>query len=122
MKQEACRAIVHGENPYTTTYPDVSGPEGARSSGFGYPPVSYLCALPGYLAGDIRYSHLAAMSLAALLFGLARTSRLSVLLAGLFLFTPGSFLVVEAAWTEPLVVLLLAAAIFCKVRGHNRLL
>src|SRR5258708_27879565 len=34
MQQEACRAIVHGENPYTTTYPDLSGPEGARSSGF----------------------------------------------------------------------------------------
>ena len=121
-QQEACRAIVHGHNPYTTTYPDAYGAAGARQSGLGYPAVSYLCALPGYLAGDIRYSHLAAMSLAALLFGLSRPGQLSALVAALFLFTPRTFFVLEQSWTEPFVLLLCAAAVYSKVRGHQRLL
>jgi hypothetical protein len=125
----ACSALLHGRNPYTITYHDIyASADGENSSQaeatkiFGYPPVSYLCAIPGYLAGDVRYSQLAAMSLAALVFGLARPSQLSALMAALFLFTPRTFFVLEQAWTEPFVLLFFAAVVFCKIRGYPKLL
>lgn len=120
----ACRALSRGLNPYAVTYPDVySSPRVPITAGrtYGYPPVSYLCAIPGYLAGDIRYSHLAAMSLIGLLIAFARPSQLSALMAALFLFTPRTLFVLECAWTEPFVLLFMAAALFSKVRGYSKM-
>jgi hypothetical protein len=79
--------------------------------------VSLLISSLGYLlAGDCRYAHLAAICLAALLLAYARPGRLSFVAALLFLFTPRVFFVLEQSWTEPVVVFLLAATIFCRCR------
>lgn len=127
-QREACKALLHGQDPYTTTYPDTyAAPRGTpptalpTSSGLGYPPVSYLLALPGYIVGDIRYAHLAAMFFSALLIGFSASSQATAMIAAVFLFTPRTFFVLEQSWTEPFIVLLLAATVFCKVRRYERL-
>jgi hypothetical protein len=127
-QRAAAEAIVAGRNPYYATWPDLyPGREmlsvpgtianGRVVSGVGYPPVSLLCVLPGYLLGDLRIAGLAAISLAAFFIGCSGKSRLSGLMAALFLFTPRTFFILEKAWTEPFLVLFLAAAVYCFTRG-----
>src|SRR5207248_266262 len=78
---------------------------------FCYPPLSILLALPGYyLAGDVRWSLLAATGLAATLL-VAAGRRLGLpaghrgeLGAALLLFHPLTPIVVSRGWTEPFVV------------------
>lgn len=130
FQQESCEALRTGNNPYAATFSNIYGqdafvyaPELLSNDGrrvlFGYPytPVSLLLAMPGYLVGgDHRYSQLAAITLSALLLAFARPSLLAKLAALLLLFTPRIFMIVELAWTEPLVVLLLSATLFCACR------
>ena len=128
--QEASAALFSGRNPYEIRTRDIYEPNDSRrvygpgisvngrlTFGFPYPPVSLLISSLGYLlAGDCRYAHLAAICLAALLLAYARPGRLSFVAALLFLFTPRVFFVLEQSWTEPVVVFLLAATIFCRCR------
>src|SRR6185437_7177466 len=85
--------------------------------GFPYPPLSLLLVLPGYLLGDFRYAHLAATTLAGALIALSRPGRIATAAAALFLFTPRGFFVLEAGWTEPMAVLMLAALVFAACRA-----
>jgi len=129
VQQEACRAVLHGENPYALTYRNIYPgeerlyPPGAVVDGrvqFGLPymPVTVLLDLPGYLlGGDYRYSNLVAMALAALLIAHARPHPVAPLAAALLLFMPRSFFVLEQGWTEPHVILALAATVFCACRA-----
>jgi hypothetical protein len=48
--------------------------------------------------------------------GYARGGRLGFAAAALFLLTPRGFFVLQQGWTEPVVVLLLAATVFCACR------
>lgn len=128
MQQQATGFLMNGQNPYAMRYPDIYGPGavgyGPELSdghwlkvGFLYPPLSLLMALPGKLLfGDVRYSHLAALTLAGVLIGRVRPGRIPVLAAALMLFTPRVFLVVEQAWTEPFAILLFAAVIYTACR------
>ena len=130
LHQEASAALFSGANPYAIRPRDTYQPNDSRrvygpgisvngrlTFGFPYPPVSLLISSLGYLlAGDCRFAHLAAICAAALLLAYARPSRLSFVAALLFLFTPRVFFVLEQSWTEPVVVFLLAATIFCRCR------
>jgi hypothetical protein len=129
FQQESSRALLAGRNPYTITFPNIYGSahnyvygpalmRGERLDfGFPYQPLSLFLALPGYLlAGDYRYAQLAAVGVSALLMvlmGRGDARRLSLLAMALFLFTPRGFLVLEMGWTEPFVVLGLAATVYC---------
>jgi hypothetical protein len=128
FQRDACAALFAGHNPYALTFPlpyndpaRVYAPgsfaNGRLLFGYPYPPLSLLLVLPGYLFGDFRYALLAATTLAGALIALARPSRIATAAAALFLFTPRGFFVLEAGWTEPLVVLLLAAVVFALCRG-----
>jgi hypothetical protein len=131
FQRDASNALLQGINPYVITFPDIYGGDspfygpglsvdGRLTFGFPYPPFSLLLALPGHiLGGDHRYSQLAAMTLAGALMAYARLSRLGVIGAGLFLFTPRIFFVLEQGWTEPFLVLFLAAIMFCFYRAPN---
>ena len=123
---EAFRALGQGLNPYGATIPNIYGHEGFYGpgvvvggrvqAGFPYPPLSLLLAGVGHvLGGDYRFANLAAMGLAALLIGTRRPGGLVI--AALFLFTPRTLLVLEQGWTEPYVVLLLAATVWCALRA-----
>ena len=125
---EAFRALGQGSNPYAITMPNIYGHEnfyapglmvdGRLQFGFPYPPLSLLLAGGGHvLAGDYRYASLAAMNVTALLIGTCRPGRLAPAAAALFLFTPRTFMVLEQGWTEPYVVLLLAATVWCACRA-----
>lgn len=131
FQQEGAGALLRGENPYTTTFPDIyRSKDGVRAVygddltqgervtfGFPYLPLSLLLALPGYLiAGDYRYSQLMAMTLAGALIAFARPGRVAALAAALLLFTPRGFYILGRGWTEPFTVLLLAATVFLACR------
>ncbi len=132
FQQEGARELLSGRNPYEMTYPDIyrSDLPGARQVygagltqdgrlrfGFPYMPLSLFIATAGYrVVGDYRYALLIATSLAAALMALSRTGQTSALASALFLFTPRSFFILTRGWTEPLLVLLLAATVFCAFR------
>lgn len=128
FQQESCKALLAGQNPYAIRFPNIYGPDafvygqGLKAAeyvnfGYPYPPITLLMALPGYLiAGDHRYSQLVAFALAALLIALLRPGIVATLAAVLLLFSPRSFMLIELAWTEPFVILLLALTIYCAVR------
>ncbi len=127
FQKYAVAALRHWENPYGLTFPDIYNNAGFYGEGlsvdgrlqFGFPyfPLSLLAAMPGQLLGqDPRYSQLAAIELAALLMALARPGGLGLIAAALYLTTPRIFFVLEQSWTEPFVVLGVAAVGFAACR------
>jgi hypothetical protein len=128
----ACEALSHGQNPFAITFPDRYGagagiyPAGAVVNGvvqcgYFYPPLSLLLDMPGYLIGaDVRYSHVAAITISALLIGWMRSGcagRDTFIPAAVLMFAPRIFYQLQVGWTEPFVVLTLSAALFCATRG-----
>jgi len=128
FQQNACRALLHGVNPYSIDFPNLySNPakmydptvvvNGRLLFGYPYPPLSLLLTAPGYLLGDFRLANLAAMTLAGMLITFSRPGRTASAAGSLFLFTPRTFFVLEAGFTEPIVVMLFAAVIFAACRN-----
>ncbi|MDB5301858.1 MAG: hypothetical protein JWO87_3521 [Phycisphaerales bacterium] len=129
FQENAPAALLDGENPYAMTFPDIyhsTQPghqqvygEGLVKNdrlqfGFPYPPLSLvLSTISVKIAQDARYAQAVALTLAGLLIGYARPGQLAKFAAVLLLFTPRVFNVLGRAWTEPFVVLFLAATIFC---------
>lgn len=127
MQRESVAALLHGQNPYGLTFKNIYGNTAFFGSaiatadrintGFPYPPLSLLLALPGQaLFGDYRYGQLAATCGAAALMAYARPGRFGASIAALFLFTPRTFFVLEQGWTDSFLVLLLAATVFVALR------
>ena len=134
FQQIGPEALLSGKNPYTVEMPDIYhgtqqerdravygqglAADGKLKFGFPYPPLSLYLATAGYkLTGDHRYAQLVALTLAGLLIAYCRPGRTAALAAVLLLFTPRAFFILGRGWTEPFVVLLLAATIFCACRG-----
>lgn len=120
-------ALLKGLNPYAITFPNIYGHglwygEGLTANGrllfgFPYPPLSlYFSTLGKVLGGDVRWAQLVALTLAAGLMALTRGGRLGAGAAALLLLTPRGLFVLEQAWTEPFLILLLAATVFCACR------
>ena len=137
FQRNASHALLHGINPYAITFPDIYGGKspfygpgvsvnGRLTFGFPYPPLSLFLVLTGdvfahVFGGDFRYAQLAAMTLSGACMAYARPGRLGAVAAATFLFTPRIFFVLEFAWTEPFVVLLLCATVFCACRAPKAL-
>jgi hypothetical protein len=130
FQREAAEALSRGHNPYAMTfanlYPDAGRVYGAGTFaadrllfGYPYPPLSLLLVLPGHLLGDFRLSHLVATTAAGGLIAAARPGRVATAGAALFLFTPRGFFVLEAGWTEPMAVMLLAVVVFVACRRRD---
>lgn len=127
IEVDSVKALLGGTNPYGITFPNPYGDNspffppgvsvnGRLQFGFVYPPLALLLCVPGYLLGDPRYSTLAAMTGAALLMGYSSKGTLPKLAAVLFLFTPRTYFVLDRAWTDPFVVLVVAAVAFVALR------
>jgi hypothetical protein len=129
FQHDAATALLSGVNPYAITFPNpypdgvYYGPgmvvDGRLTFGFVYPPLSVVLSVLGAWAGDVRYAQLGAMTLAALFMAYTRRGSLGGLAAALYLFTPRNLFVLEQSWTEPFVVLFLAATVWCAAR-HPR--
>jgi hypothetical protein len=125
---ESGEAFLHGRNPYTVRFLNIYGSGKGYYApqledgpwltfGFPYPPLSLFLILPGIMLNDFRYAQLAALALAALLLARATAGPIGLGAAALLLFTPRVFFVLHEGWTEPLVVLLLAATVVCALRA-----
>jgi hypothetical protein len=134
FQQIGAEALLAGKNPYTIEMPDIyHGTQQERDRavygqglseggklkfGFPYPPLSLYLSTIGYVAaGDHRYAQLLALTLAGALVAWSRPGRVAALAAVLLLFTPRAFFIIGRAWTEPFVVCMLAATVFCACRG-----
>jgi len=127
FETQGVEAFLQGRNPYAITFPNIYGDGGFYGEGlvengrllfgFPYPPLSlYLSTLGKVLGGDPRFARLVAITLAAGLMAYARGGRLGAGAAALLLLTPRGLFVLEQSWTEPFLVLLLAATVFCACR------
>lgn len=122
-QRDAVAAFLHGTDPYAITHENIFGakssyfyPPGIVSNGrvhFGlaYPPLSLLMSVPGYLAGDLRYSDIAALLTAAILMFRLRSSRFSLIAAAILLLSPATFYLVSRGFSEPFVLLTLACTV-----------
>jgi hypothetical protein len=131
FQQEGPRALLNGVNPYTITFSDIYhgtdqsrqvygqglSQQGKLKFGFPYPPLSLYLATLGYaVAGDHRYAQLVAMTLAGAFVAFTSPGRVAALAGVLLLFTPRAFFVLGRGWTEPFVVCLLVATVYCACR------
>jgi hypothetical protein len=121
--------LVQGTNPYGKAQADVYTAEqtqryygpgmvvgGRVQVGLQYPPITLAWILPGYLLGDIRYSYVLAVLVAATaLFALWPSGR-NLGLAAFLLLNPVTFLVENRCWTEPMVLLGVCATVYAAER------
>lgn len=121
---DGARALVHGQNPYAITFPNIYGPVGGQLAygegvvqdgrityGFPYPPVVLLLGLPGLALGDPRFSGPVLLCAAVLLLLRMSRSRAESLAAALLLASPGLAIMATPGWVEPTIVALLALAV-----------
>lgn len=115
--QDVANGLLHNRNPYDMRFPDV--PRGETSSCFNYLPTTFLLTAPGrWLFGDVRWVEAGCVVGSAAL--LARRNRhrrgpaLALLVAGL----PCTLLVVQQAWTEPMLLLALCVTAVAVDRGR----
>jgi hypothetical protein len=122
-QRDALAAFLHGIDPYAITHENIFG---AKSSyfyppgivfngrvhfGLAYPPLSLLMSVPGYLAGDLRYSDIAALVVTAILMFRKWSSRFCLIAAAILLLSPVTFYLVSRGFSEPFVVLTLACTV-----------
>jgi len=124
FQQTSSKVLLHAQNPYLQTHPniygnmDVYGPgwvkNGKLTVGNPYPPLSIYFSFFSYvLTRDIRYGYLLAILVAGVLMASLQPGRVPLLAAYILLFTPRIFFVLEQSWTEPLVLLLSVAVVWC---------
>jgi hypothetical protein len=122
--QDSARGLLRQQNPYQMVFLNV--PAGETSSCFNYWPVTFLSTAPGqWLFGDVRYVEsgcvLASSGLMAWQAGRSSgwRDRQGIGLAVLVALVPGSLLVVQQAWTEPMLLLGMVGAAVLMRRNHH---
>jgi hypothetical protein len=129
FQRDAARDLLHGARPYDVRRPNIYGPadtikfygagivsNGQLEEGLFYPPMTLLWVLPGYVAGDVRYSYILAVLLAALCLYAVHPGRWALGLAGFLLLNPFTFVVENRCWTEPLLLMALSASVYAASR------
>jgi hypothetical protein len=121
IQQIGAQGLLHGHNPYTLTFPNIYGDDGLFGPGlvengrilfYPYPPLSLLLGGVAYLiAGDVRVLFAAMMVVAAISAWWLCRGEVGELAAIALLMQPRSFLVLEQAWTEPVVLAMLGATL-----------
>jgi hypothetical protein len=117
--QQSAAGLVHGTNMYTTTH----WPGSPDRTGFSYMPWTAVVLVPfRELFGDVRYGLVCATALGAL--GVHRIARrggaAAPMLAALVFIVPSGLLMVESAWTEPLLLAYLAWTVAATLDGRTR--
>jgi hypothetical protein len=115
--QDVANGLLHHQNPYDMRFPNV--PAGETATCFNYLPSTFLITAPSaWLFGDVRWVEagclLGSAALSGWHVGRRRGLPLALLVAGL----PGTLLVVQQAWTEPMLLVLLCVAAVAVDRGR----
>lgn len=130
FQQIAARALRHGVDPYSLTFPNIYGsltsqmyaPElvvRGRVAAFPYPPLTAIAGVPAFaLFGDVRYAMLACMVAAAWAVGRAGQGPAGELAALFILFQPRTFFVLEQGFSEAMVAAFFALALLALLRGR----
>ena len=124
IENDSVNALLHGMDPYgrEVSHQDIYSPEqkmygsgievdGRVRVGFQYPPLTILWIFPGYLLGDVRYSSLIAVVLTSLMIFYGEPNLNGFIAATLLLLVPNTLFVVSYGWTEPLMLMTLAATV-----------
>jgi len=134
--RDSTAALLHGENPYAITFPNVYSHDGAPSPyysqevqrdgrvlfGYPYPPLCLLIMTAGRaLSADPRVTLSLCFGLAAFITAFISPGRLSILAAAFMLIAPGAMVVQNLSWTEPQSLLLLAIVAWAAVRNSKTL-
>lgn len=131
FQEESAAALLRGLNPYAVRFRDIYYPEtgyygsGASVNGwltysYPYPPLMLLLVAPAkLLLSDVRYAHLATMLASALLLVATLRGRVAMLAAAMLLLMPRNLLMLQVAWTEPMVLLCLSTVLFA-AKGKRR--
>ncbi|GAC1551994.1 MAG: hypothetical protein NVS2B9_17560 [Myxococcales bacterium] len=140
FQQVGAEALARGANPYSIGYPNIYAggldrvfysPEllrGGEVIVYPYPPLNLIAGTAARsLLGDVRYVAVAALAAAAACLarlggraGSGTASRTTAELAALFvLLQPRTLLVVEKAWTEPLVIACFSFALLGLLRWRR---
>ena len=141
FQESGAQTLLQGHNPYDyrqANYPDIYDStlpghqrvygegmveDGRLKFGFPYPPISLFCSTLGFFFGnDTRFAQAVALTLAGLCIGYSRPGLIPKLAATLLMFTPSVWFVLGRGWTEPFVVMFLAATVFCASRNLRWLL
>jgi hypothetical protein len=128
FQRGALEALRHGRDPYAIKFRNIYAPyegfygpglvvKGVLQFGYPYPPLPLFLAGAALPFGDIRYAHLAALTLsgAAILAGGA--GPVTALAAGLLLFSPRFGLLLQMSWTEPFLILFLSLVVLAARRA-----
>jgi len=129
LQRDATAMLLQGRDPFGASHANIYnaaetrmfyGPgqvvNGRVQIGMPYPPVTFLCLLPGYLLGDVRYGYVTAILLSTIfIFALFPDAR-GLSLAALVLLAPTTYYVEYHCWTEPLVWMLLCATVYAAVK------
>ncbi|MGA3132904.1 MAG: hypothetical protein ABSD59_19040 [Terracidiphilus sp.] len=130
IERDATRDLLRGSDPYGATRPNYYNAQqtkmlygeglvvnGRLQVGLQYPPVTFLCTVPGLLLfHDIRYGFVAAIVLAAIMVMAVLPGRSGLVPAAFFLLNPITYIVEVLAWTEPLVWMLLCLTVMTALK------
>jgi hypothetical protein len=128
-------ALLHGQNPYTLTFPDIytgkyaihaynsrTAAHGRALFGFPYLPLTLvLSTLAQALYHDYRLAHLLALTLAGAFMMLSRRGRYAILAVAVFLLSPRIFFVLEEGYIEPYLIFFFAAVIYAACRAPRHI-
>jgi hypothetical protein len=126
----AARGLLHGHDPYGGSVPNPYSPamtqryvapdfvDGDRILvGYPYGPALLLAEIPGYLIGDARFAHLAALLVLAMVMRKLATDDTGRTLAILAIATPATPKVLDLWWGEPVVMAALGLVVLSLARG-----
>lgn len=120
LLQAAGRGLAAGRNPYDMAFP--AAPPGQVDDCFTYLPGSVLLTSPGvWLGGDARWAEMLLLiaSSAMVAWQVHRRGGARLGLAAFVALVPGSLVVVQQAWTEPLLLAALVATAVLLDRGRS---
>jgi len=122
IQMQGAEALRHGKNPYQVVAAQDTGPGTLKDAvPYVYPPTQVYVTLLGWLLGDVRYSMLGAVLIAALAmrFITARSGLPSFAKdapALFLLLTPKLFFILEQAWVDPVQVMFIALGLAAAAR------
>lgn len=118
LTTHASDTLLSGLNPYTQTYVDLYRGGYDYAPGLNYWPAYYFWSAPFRLLGDIRAGSIAADVITTVLLlqimaktGVDESLRCLVVLS--WLSFPVSLFVLEQAWIEPVIVMLVTGLLWC---------